>query len=63
MSDPLNDLLRDIRADIAEVRGDLSEVKERLGRLEGRYAGLSRRGDRMGGDVELIKRRLHLVDA
>jgi len=63
MSDPLHNMLRAIRADLAEVRGGLSEVKERLGRLEARYAGLSCRVDRMGGDVELIRRRLNLVDA
>ena len=62
-SDPLNDLVRAIRADIAEVRTDLSEVKERLGIPESQYAGLSRRIDRLGGDVELIRRRLDLVDA
>jgi hypothetical protein len=57
------DMLRAIRADIADVRTDLSEVKERLGILEVQYASLSRRVDRMGGDIELIKRRLNLVDA
>ncbi|MFL5332278.1 MAG: hypothetical protein ACJ8H8_03660 [Geminicoccaceae bacterium] len=57
------DMLRDIRADIADVRTDLAEVKERLGILEVQYASLSRRVDRLGGDVELIKRRLNLVEA
>ena len=39
------------------------EVKERLGLIESQYASLSRRADRIGGDVELIKRRLNLVEA
>jgi hypothetical protein len=39
------------------------EVKERLGLIEGQYASLSRRIDRIGGDVDQIKRRLDLVDA
>jgi hypothetical protein len=39
------------------------EVKERLGLLEGSVASLSRRVDRIGGDVEQIKRRLDLVDS
>ncbi len=57
------DMLRAIRLDIAEVRTDLAEVKERLGILEAQYASLSRRVDRIGGDVELIRRRLNLVEA
>ena len=57
------DMLRAIRGDIAGVRTDLIEVKERLGLLEVRYASLSRRLDRLGGDVEPIKRRLNLVEA
>jgi hypothetical protein len=60
--DPVIDMLRAIRVDIADVRGDLSEVKERLGILEAGYASLSRGVDRLGGDVALIRRRLNLVD-
>lgn len=67
MSDTLRglvlDMLSAIRADIAEVRTDLAEVKERLGILEVRFAGLSRRVDRLGGDVEVIRRSLNLVEA
>jgi hypothetical protein len=65
MSDQPNlvlDLLRAMRGDIAQIKGDMVEVKERLGLIEGQYASLSRRVDRMGGDVELIKRRLDLVE-
>ena len=60
--DPVIDMLRAIRGDIADVRGDLSEIKERLGILEAGYARLSRGVDRLGGDVALIRRRLNLVD-
>ena len=56
-------LLRAIRGDIAEVKSDLVEIKERLGFLEAGYASLSRRVDRLGGDVEQIRRRLDIVDA
>lgn len=56
-------LLRAIRSDIAEVKADLVEVKERLGILEAQYASLSRRVDRIGGDMERVKRRLDLADA
>jgi hypothetical protein len=56
------DLLRAIRADIGELKVDMREVKERLGILEQQYASMSRRVDRIGGDVERIKTRLDLVD-
>jgi hypothetical protein len=55
--------LRAIRGDIAEIKADMVEVKERLGLLEGQYASLSRRVDRLGGDVETIKRHLDIVPA
>jgi hypothetical protein len=56
-------LLRAIRSDIAVVKADLVEVKERLGILVAQYASLSRRVDRIGGDMERVKRRLDLADA
>jgi len=56
-------LLRAIRRDIAEVNSDLSEVKERLGILQAQYASLSRRVDRIGGNMERVKHRLNLADA
>lgn len=56
-------LLRAIRGDIAEVKVDIIEVKERLGILETQYASLSRRVDRIGGDMERVKHRLELTDA
>ncbi len=57
------ELLRSIRGDLAEVKADLVEIKQRVGLLEGHYASLSSRVDRLAGDVLLIKRRLDLVEA
>ena len=48
---------------VSELGGDMVEVKERLGLLELSNASLSRRVDRMSGDIDLIKRRLDLVPA
>ena len=56
-------LLRGIREDVSQIKTDMAEVKERLGLLEAGYASLSRRVDRIGGDMERIKARLELVDA
>jgi hypothetical protein len=56
-------LLRGISGDISHIKDDIIEIKERLGFLEGTYASLSRRVDRLGGDVERIKVRLDIVDA
>ena len=56
-------MLRAIRGDLAEIKTDLVEIKERLGFLEGGYASLSRRVDRVGGDVAQIKRRLDIAEA
>jgi len=56
-------LLRGIREDVSQIKDDMTEVKERLSLLEAGYASLSRRVDRIGGDVERIKTRLDLVDA
>jgi hypothetical protein len=39
------------------------ETKQRIGFLEGQYAKLSSRVDRMAGDIALIKPRLNLVEA
>ena len=64
MSDNLVlELVRAIRGDIGEIKTDMVEVKERLGLLESQYASLSRRLDRMTGDVEQIKRRLDIIPA
>jgi archaellum component FlaC len=55
--------LRRIDTKVDDVRADMAEVKQRLGFLEEQYASISRRVDRIGGDVERIKTRLDLVDA
>jgi predicted nuclease with TOPRIM domain len=55
--------LRALRSDVAEVRSDIGEIRERLGLLEANYANVSRRMDRVAGDIERIKRRLDLVEA
>ena len=56
-------LLRGIRDDVSQIKGAMAEVKERLGLLEAGYASVSRRVDRIGGDMERIKVRLDLVEA
>ena len=67
MSDQPSDLvlqmLRAIRGGLADVKADLTELKQCTGLLEGQYASLSVRVDRIAGDVALIKRRLDLVEA
>ncbi|WP_137181200.1 hypothetical protein [Roseomonas sp. AR75] len=62
-ADLILELLRAIRAEQGEIRADLAEVKERLGILESQYASLSRRVDRIGGDMEQVKRHLGLIEA
>ncbi len=64
MSDSLVlEMLRAIRGDLSGIKADIIELKERVGLVEGQTASISRRLDRVGGDVEQIKRRLELVDA
>nr|WP_294517441.1 hypothetical protein [uncultured Rhodopila sp.] len=55
--------LRRIDTKVDGLRADMTEVKQRLGFPEEQYASISRRVDRIGGDVERIKTRLNLVDA
>jgi hypothetical protein len=55
--------LRRIDTKVDGLRADMIEVKQRIGFLEEQYASISRRVDRIGGDVERIKTRLDLVDA
>ena len=62
-ADLMLELLRAIRAEQAEIRTDLAEIKERLGIQESQYASLSRRVDRLGGDMEQVRKRLGLIDA
>ena len=67
MADETNNLvlehLRAIRSEIGDMKADLVELKTRVGHLEGLYANLSGRVDRIASDVVLIKRRLDLVEA
>jgi hypothetical protein len=55
--------LRRIDTKVDGLRADMVEVKQRIGFLEEQYASISRRIDRMGGDIDRIKPRLDLVDA
>ena len=64
MSDNLVlDHLRALRAGMQDMKADMVEVKERLGLMEAQVASVSRRIDRLAGDVEHIKRRLELAEA
>jgi septation ring formation regulator EzrA len=64
MSDNLVlEMLRAIRSDITELKTTASEILERVGLLEMQYSSVSRRVDRIGGDLERIKARLELRDA
>ena len=54
--------LRRLDEHMSALHVDMVEVKERLGLLEAGQASLSRRVDRIGGDVEQMKRRLDLVE-
>jgi hypothetical protein len=63
-------ILKEIRADTAEIKQDISDIKLRVHVLEDQYAslamsasGLNHRLDRIQADVTTIKRRLNLVDA
>ncbi len=62
-TDLVLELLRAFRGDVAQISGEVIEIKERLGLLEAGYASLSRRVDRIGGDLERVKVRLELQDA
>lgn len=55
--------LREIRQLVGDVKEDTHDLRLRMGMLEAGYASMSLRIDRIGGDVELIKRRLDLADA
>jgi septal ring factor EnvC (AmiA/AmiB activator) len=63
-------IMKEIRADIAEIKQDISDLKMRVHVLEDQYAslamsvsGVNHRLDRVQADVTTIKRRLNLVDA
>lgn len=54
--------LREIRALLGEVKEDTAELRLRVGMIEAGYASMSLRLDRLGGDMEFVKRRLGLLD-
>jgi len=54
--------LREIRALLGEVKEDTGELRLRVGMIEAGYASMSLRLDRLGGDMEMVKRRLGLLD-
>jgi chromosome segregation ATPase len=55
--------LRHIRGQLDGLKTDMLEIKERIGSLEVQYASLSRRVDRLAVHMDLVKRRLDLVEA
>jgi hypothetical protein len=55
--------LREIRAMLGRVLEDTADLRLRVGALEASNASVSLRLGRIGTDVDLIKRRLDLVDA
>ncbi len=66
MAEPADNLvlerLREIRALLGEVKEDTMELRLRVGMIEAGYASMSLRLDRLGGDMETVKRRLGLLD-
>ncbi len=66
MPEPADNLvlerLREIRALLGEVKEDTMELRLRVGMIEAGYASMSLRLDRLGGDMETVKRRLGLLD-
>jgi archaellum component FlaC len=53
--------LRRLDTKMDDLAADMVEVKERLGPLEAQYSSISRRTDRVSGDVEQIRRWLDIV--
>jgi predicted nuclease with TOPRIM domain len=53
--------LRRLDTKLDDLAADMVEVKERLGPLEAQYSSISRRTDRVSGDVEQIRRWLDIV--
>lgn len=54
--------LREIRGMLGEILADTSDTRLRVGMLEGGYASVSVRLDRIAADVARIERRLGLVE-
>ena len=56
--EPMLNLMRAIRGDIAGLKADMVEIKQRLGALEAGQASLQRRLDRVVSDADAIRRRV-----
>jgi hypothetical protein len=54
--------LRRIDTKVDNLRADMVDVKQRIGFLEEQHDSISRRIDRIGGDVARFKTRLDRVD-
>jgi hypothetical protein len=59
----MQDRLRAIGDDVAELKTDFREIRGRVAILEANYASVSFRVDRLGDRLERIERRLALVEA
>ena len=55
-------LVRAIREDVADLQMDVAELNERLVVLQGGIASVSRRTDRIAGNVDHVKRRLGIME-
>ena len=59
----MQERLRIIGDDVAELKTDLREIRGRVAILEANYASVSFRVDRLGDRLDRIERRLGPVDA
>jgi hypothetical protein len=59
----MQERLRIIGEDVAELKTELREIRGRVAILEANYASVSFRVDRLGDRLDRIERRLGLVDA
>ena len=59
----MQERLRIIGEDVAELKTDLREIRGRVAILEANYASVSFRVDRLGDRLDRIDRRLGLIDA
>ena len=59
----IQERLRVIGDDVAELKIDLREIRGRVAILEANYASVSFRVDRLGDRLDRIERRLGLIEA
>jgi hypothetical protein len=59
----MQERLRVIGDDVAELKTDLREIRGRVAILEANYASVPFRVDRLGDRLDRIERRLGLVEA